>query len=265
MLLEALVHDKIRYLDILMYECPVLSEFLKSRGCVPSLETFVWGSKMMLPPPFAFLQANPQITTLAIPSPISSTTLSEQLLPLLSKSFFNLTSLFLVWQSLSIPESDLEMISRIVTLKHIHLSAGDQHSGSHDWMINHKSLQRNICRLPLIQHLVFSRDGYDNEFSSKGTKGFGRYYYRGTIFGVGDEEDEEWDRGHRQRMLDEAANYVSVMPRLKLLCFGQIEMAVTTKDPENVRTVYVVEPGLRVWDESDSRRMFSGPKSWDYA
>ena len=262
MLLEALIHDEIRYLDILMYVCLVLNEFLKCRGSVPSLGTFVWGSKIMLPPPFAFLQANPQITTLAIPSPISSTTLSEQLIPLLIKSFSNLTSLYLVWQGHSIPESDLEMISRIFTLKRIHLSAGDQHSGCHNWMIDHRSLQRHLGRLPLIQRLVFSRDGYDNEFSSKET---GWYYSSGTTFGHGNEHEKEWDRGHRQRMLDEAANYVSVMPRLKLMCFGQIEMAATTKDQENVRTVYAVEPGLRIWDESELRKMFSGPTSWDYA
>ena len=259
MLLEALVQDKLSYLDIGMSECPVFIEFLKYRGYVPSLETLVWCGNRLIPPPVAFLQANPQITTLALSSPISSTALSERIIPLLSKSFSNLSSLYLTWRDVSIPESDLDMISRIATLKQIHFSAGDQFGGHHDWTIDHKSLREYLRRLPLLERMAFSRDGYDNEFS---LAEFGWYYSNGKIYGAGNEQANEWERGHRKRMLDEATKYVDVMPRLKWLYFGQIEMAVKTTD-ENVRTVYGLQPEFRSARFSLLRKMFGCSTSFD--
>lgn len=260
MLLEALVQDKLCYLDIGMSECPVFIEFLKCRGSVSSLETLVWGGNRLIPPPIAFLQANPQITTLALPSSIIRSTLSERIIPLLSKWFSNLSSLYLTWEGVFIPESDLDMISCINTLKQIHLSAGDQHGGHHDWIIDHKSLQQYLGRLPLLQTMAFSRDGYDNDFSSEE---FGWYYSNGRTYGVGNEQENEWERGHRQRMLDEAKKYVSVMPSLKWLYFGEIEMGVKTTDEENARTAYCLEPEIRESKWSLLRKMFGCSTSFD--
>ena len=178
--------------------------------------------------------------------------------PTLNKLFSNLSSPYLIWGGIFIPESDLDMIGRINTLKQIHLSAGDQHGGHHDWIIDHKSLREHLCKLPLIERMAFSRDGYDDNSSAE----FGWYYSSGRTFGVGNEQQNEWERGHRQRMLDEAKQYVSVMPSVKWLYFGETEMAVKATEEENARIIYVVKPD-RESKWSFLRKMFGCSTSFD--
>lgn len=213
LLLEALVQDNLCYLDICMSECPVFQQFLRRRGLVRSLRTFVWSGNWLIHPPIAFLQENPQITTLALPTSISSTTLKTEIIPILSKSFQNLSPLYLVWRDVLIPDSDLQMISHIKTLKQLHLRAGDQFG---EWMIDHGSLRHYLCSLPLLEKLAFSRESYHAPGEDPGRI--------------------------QEILLHEASKYASVMPRLKWMYFGAMQLAVKTNSEDGVRTAYALAP-----------------------
>lgn len=126
LLLDAIVVDELRYLDLFLSDgCPAIIDFFETRGLVPSLETSICGVNVVVHPPLKFLGANTQITKLALTSPISSTILEKEVLPLLSGPFTNLSSLYLVFKGVSIPGSAVETISSIKAQKHLYLSLGD--------------------------------------------------------------------------------------------------------------------------------------------
>ena len=241
-----------------MAECAVSMDFFRRRGCVPSLETITWSGNRLIHPPVAFLQANPQITILALPCSVSSKTLGLEIIPLISKSFANLVSLFLVWADVSIPESDVEMISRIKTLKQIHLSAGDQYGHHYNWLIEHKTLRKHLRTLPSLEKMAFSRDTY----GSYDAISPGSYYAQGVVFGDATAESDEWERNHRQMIVAEGQKYVDVIPTMDWMCFGQIPMAVRNTHEDN-RTVYATQLEGRNSSRAFLRKMFGCATSYD--
>ena len=234
--LKELVHDELSALDVDIESSSACSEFFDGRGRVPALEILVWSS-FNLPESqsLAFLEANPQISKLSIPGSASATLLEERILPMLAKSFSNLTSLSLVWDSLSIPCQTMECISQITTLEQLHLSAGNQFGWRHDWPIDHQVMQRYLRNLPLLKKLAFSRDSYSNGL----TVSCERYYVDGIrkLQDVLDDNHtkEKFEEEHRQWIIGQADDYIAEMPRLEWLYFGQIIMAVEHCDDRQRR------------------------------
>ena len=224
--LQQLVHDELNALDVDTKGSPACSEFFDGRGRVPALEIFVWrSSKLPETQSLAFLEANPQLSKLSMPLAASATLLEDRLLPMLAQSFFNLTSLSLVWDDLNITCQAMDYISQITTLEQLHLSAGFQFGWRHDWLINHEVMQKYLRYLPMLKRLAFSRDSYSNGL----TVSCERYYVDG-IRGLEDvlnehHTQEKFEEEHRQWIVGQANAYVEEMPQLEWLYFGQIPMA----------------------------------------
>lgn len=227
--LDALVQDNLRTLNIQIENHSISKEFFQRRGCIPALQTFVWES-FHLPAghPLDFLRANAQITKLALPYASPSTELEVRLLPLLSGSFSKLMSLSLVSGGTSISESSLEMIASLRTLKQLHLSSGTQHGWRHDWLIDHQVMRKHLSKLSLLKKLAFSRDTYVNGIPWLPVD----RYYADHILQVEnmpenpDDNDKVWEQKHRERILKEAKLYVEKMANVEWLYFGQIPMKV---------------------------------------
>ena len=126
-MLDMLIHDSLRTLDVDTEKDHVSSSFFQQRGTVRSLETFVWSSSHMPDDHnLEFLRANPQLTKLSIPSIQSKVLLDTRLLSLLSKSFKTLKPLSNNhWKGVSISNEALELISTLETLEQLHISAGE--------------------------------------------------------------------------------------------------------------------------------------------
>lgn len=234
--LEALVHDGLKTLNIGNADDPVTQEFLQTRGWIPALETFAWESFHVGHLPH-FLSANPQITKLALPFRTSSDILYLDIVPVLCKSFFNLTSLSLVWES-SIPEICLEMIASLRALEQIHLSSGNQYGWQHDWQIDHALMRKHLSKLPLLKKVAFSRDSYDSGASSLPVDRYydDQYLPKSELPENVSDVGKLWEQKHRRMILDEAKQYIDILPKLEWLYFGQIPMQVTrSREPPRER------------------------------
>lgn len=225
--LQELVHDELNSLHVDTQCSSACSEFFDRRGRIPALKIFVWSS-FSLPESqsLTFLEANPQIEKLSIPMAASAALLEGRILPLLAQSFSNLTSLSLVWDSLNVPIQAMEYICQITTLEQLHLSAGYQAGWRHDWLIDHRVMQKHLRSLPLLKKVAFSRDSYSNGF----TASCERYYVDGLrrLEDVLNENhtQETFEEEHRQWILRVADGYIEEMSQLEWLYFGQIPMAV---------------------------------------
>lgn len=102
-ILEALVTDSLRYLEVGSSWSPTYKDFFERRGQVSSLEAFVWQGPEAVDLPLTFLGANNQITKLAFVYDVSSTLLETRILPLLTDHFGNLTSLQLLFEGTLYP------------------------------------------------------------------------------------------------------------------------------------------------------------------
>ena len=250
-MLEALVQDSLRYLEVGTTWDSIYSKFFENRGTIPNLDTFVWSGYDPEEPPYSFLQANPHVSKLALPNSCSSTMLDTKIIPLLEK-FRNLTSLSLVWQENSIEESALKGICTLKTLKQVCLSAGEQYGWKHDWLIDHDCLRRYLRTLPFLERLAFSRDSYNFEDSRLGVDS---YYSQADILETDD--SDKWERRHRRRMVKKARKYASVMPQLEWIYLGQIPMSVEKGDQTGPKRVRVLcESRDDLW--TFLRKMFGG-------
>ena len=247
---------------------PIHSQCFQSRGTIRTLETFVWET-WHLPADHSldFLKSNPQLRKLSLPHETPPFMLETRLLPLLCSSFRNLTSLCLVWEGVEIPDSALEMISTLKTLQQIHLSAGCQIGWKHDWLIDHESMRKYLASLPDLRKVALSRDSYKSELEAIEVS---HYYeakfvnYREVVLYDGEDMNSAesvyavWERLHRERMLDEATEYVDALPKLEWLYIGQIPMSIVESE-EDGDTRYPVP----LCEERDTcwtllRRMFGG-------
>ncbi|CAF9925270.1 MAG: hypothetical protein HETSPECPRED_005792 [Heterodermia speciosa] len=247
-MLQGLVGDGLRYLEVGRRWQAIYSDFFENRGTIPNLDTFIWNGITPQEPPYSFLHANPQISMLALPSSLPSTTLDTKIVPLL-ENFRNLTSLRLVWAEKSISESALQGLCTLKTLKQVCLSAGTQIGWRHDWLIDHGCLRRCLRTLPCLERLALSRDSYN---SALGTE---MYYSEAEHLTAS--QSRKWERRHRQRMLDEANTYARVIPRLEWIYLGQIPMGIVKGDQTGSKRVRVL------FQERDDlwtflRKMFEG-------
>jgi hypothetical protein len=228
---------------------PIHSQCFQSRGTIRTLETFVWATfHIPADHPLDFLKANSQLSKLSLPSSAPPVFLETRLLPLLSSSFRNLSSLSLVWEGVEIPDLALEIIGTLQGLQQVHLSAGVQIGWKHDWLIDHESMRKYLVSLPHLHTVAFSRDSYDNMVEWIDVA---HYYERRHVdyTAVVLKEDENldtadsmaavWERLHRDRMLDEATAYVDALPKLEWLYIGQLPMSVMESE-EHRGTRYAV-------------------------
>ena len=234
-MLEALVQNSLRYLEVGYEWTSVYREFFEKIGTISALSTFVWNGSSQDEPPCSFLHANSHIAKLALPKAVSSLTLETKIIPLLEKNFRNLTSLSLVWKENAIADSALQGICTLKTLKQLRLSAGNQFGWKHDWLIKHDTLRHYLSRLPLLKTLAFCRDSYNFENPSH----IGDSYY--SFVDILDaERAEDWEDRHRQHMWDEAQKYVKVVPQLEWIYLGQIPMSVQKRKLTGSKDVHIL-------------------------
>ena len=231
-MLEALVQDGIRTLDADTESSPACTEFFQKRGAIQQLETFRWNClHLAATESLDFLEANSHIMKLDMARQVSADLLENRVLPLLSKKFSNLTSLGLVWEGVSIPESALEIISTLQTLEQLHLSAGCQFGWKHDWLIDHDSMRAHLRKLPLLKKLAFTRDSYEPRHPYTPVE---RYYETrlcadadGHLMPYSIEDHEMWlEHWHCSFMKVDAMKYLQIMPKLEWLYLGQLPMAI---------------------------------------
>ncbi|GAD96123.1 hypothetical protein PVAR5_4772 [Paecilomyces variotii No. 5] len=222
----------------------VVSGLLDKRGKIPSLEQLeLYNTTPGLP--MDFILANDQLSKLSFRFPMSSEFMRLKLLPALSHSFNNLTSLHLTWDTDFIPRDDLEIIGAIKGLEQVWFSAGSQTGRYYDWLIDHQAMRETFLRLPKLRKFAFSRDSY---LSSSSTPVERYYFERYTVEVMRATEDADqflqgrsrhnmsfpklckmiWEGLHRDRMLSEAQKYIDELPNhpLEWMYFGQIPMDV---------------------------------------
>lgn len=205
---------------------PEYTNFLQTRGSIPSLEAFDWlDYEEYNDPLFCFLEANKHLSMLSLQNPLSALLLETRLLPLLCNSFSRLPSLSLSWDHNSISESALKMVSALKSLQQQHLSAGSLLGWKHDFAIDHETMRRHIQKINSLKKLAFSRDSY----STRATELPREYYYVAKFFPewdpVGFEEREQvWEKMHLDRMLTKADQYGLIIPQLEWLFVGQIRI-----------------------------------------
>lgn len=252
-LLNSLVQDGLRELDVDTEASPVFADFFKQRGSIRSLTTFVWDSSgIPVLHQLEFLTANPQLSKLAIPNAAPKQLLDTSLLPLLVSSFTTLTSLSLVWESLAISERALEMISSLRALEQIHLSAGNQYGWRHDWLIDHEIMRKNLGRLPSLKRIAFSRDSYN--FNGIDPSQVESYYEDKVVLGgnprmlvqhlvatgqpartVSDLEMGHvrlWEQTHLEKITSEAILYMDAVKKLEWVYMGQLPIQCV-RGPKN--------------------------------
>ena len=161
-MLDALLEENLRELEVDLGHDALSSEFFENRGAIPTLMTLVWDGKFKPDHSLKFLQENTQLSKLSLQWEASGAFLETQLLPLLRTSFQRLTSLSLKWESEAIPDSALEAVGSLESLQQLHLSAGHQHGWKHNWFIDHGLMRSRLKNLTSLKRMAFSRDGYMN-------------------------------------------------------------------------------------------------------
>ncbi|KAL8806595.1 MAG: hypothetical protein Q9182_001242 [Xanthomendoza sp. 2 TL-2023] len=220
-----LVHDKLVSLEV---DTRLAQGFFDRRGRIPGLQTFVWSAFQPKDTESqTFLQLNSHISKLKLSYSTPASLLHDRILPLLAESFTNLKSLSLVWdeKEKDISVRALDLISRLSTLEQLHLSAGNQDWRRPNWHIDHDKMRHHLSKLPYLKKLALSYDSYSN-----GIFGSCELYYTESWPTLGDRDlrsdHAQFEKDHRDRMQQEAARYIEVMPSLDWLYIGQIPMAI---------------------------------------
>ena len=196
-MLDSLLEGDVREMEVDPGHDSLSSEFFEIRGTMRALTTLVWDGRIKPDQSLKFLQANSQLSKLSLQWEASATLLETQLLPLLTKSFQQLTSLSLKWESDTISGSALEAVGSLQSLQQLHLSAGCQHGWRHSWFIDHELMRSRLRNLTSLKRIAFSRDVYANGVELFDPQ---RYYedrMHSDIWHWGN--DDEWENWHRTR------------------------------------------------------------------
>jgi hypothetical protein len=201
--------------------------------------------------------------------------LDRHIIPVLAQGGFeHLTSLSLQWggaaidgtetSAVHVPEASLAVISQIKSLQKLKLGAGVTSGWQCQWLVDHESVARLLRPLQNLQLLAFYRDTYLTPGDSDG--GVEDYYMRRTFtdavqaiaserpeFDVAFEQHvtrvrgsnpnnfilyrETWERAHRNRMLNYAEGYASVLQALETIVCGQRPIAIkcNPQEPKGTR------------------------------
>ena len=242
-ILEAFLQDGLHALEITPEPTSTALDFFQKGRSVSSLKTLIWCSIAHFPANqvLEFLKANTQLSKLSLPSNVPTVFAEMQLLPLLSRSFVGLTSLHLAIDDTTLSGLILETIGTLVSLGQIRLRAGEQSDWRFNWLIDHELIRSQLRGLPSLRKVAFSRDTYRSMFPGSGVDV--DCYYPNRLLGPGEGFREDlsgnntvWEQRHRERMLVEGNKYISEMPKLEWLHFGQITMLVTLLSNTNKKT-----------------------------
>lgn len=247
---KALVDAPLSKLNVRYCSDDFIAKALSMQGSIRSLDTFLFSLRKSSSPQYMnFLEVNQQISSLSIFGAIMDSErnmphgyLEDHILPILSSSFHNLRSLCLEWSSTVtvLPEIALAIISGMQTLEQLCLSAGNQATWEVDWLIDHKIMRYHLSKLSKLKIIAFQKDTYELD-TIHGPAVPGRYYVnlfpepwmvgsRGFNMDNPDAWSEQWEKGHMQRMSNEASDYASLMSQLEWIYFGQLPMTVRRYD-----------------------------------
>lgn len=284
-ILDALIgpNTSVRELDINIASSDTEKTFFANRGNIRTLQTLCCQTIEAL----GFLHTNTQLSKLTIWRPLSADT---PIIPILSKSFKNLSSLSLVWEGVSIPDDALEQISTLSSLSQLSLSAGAQFGWRHNWFFDHGILRKHLSKLRNLRNLVISRDAYADDFDGS----FDENYYGGDfVVPRSEEEHAAWESAmgsrldsafemdlndrqevgrrreraffniHSLRMAKEASEYARLMPSLSWIYLGKVPFAIEedSEDSKDRRAVRLTDKLDDCW--TFLRRMFGLPDAGD--
>lgn len=207
-ILDALLQDNIRSLDVDTEGTRLRSEYFRTRGPIPSLETFIWSSTDLNDTQsLDFLRANPQLSKLSLEYPAPNGLLTQQVLPLLATCFCGLKSLNLVWLEGDISDQAVQVLRSVRSLEQIRLGS------EQDWHVDHGAVRHHLRCLPALEKLEFDQDCYrDAELWTVQED-------TGITFEV-----VRFER--RQHVLREAKLYADVMPGLVWMRIGEMPVRV---------------------------------------
>uniref|UniRef100_A0A0W0GDX2 F-box domain-containing protein n=2 Tax=Moniliophthora roreri TaxID=221103 RepID=A0A0W0GDX2_MONRR len=242
----------------------VTAAFLSTRGHIATLERFDWTgqSQVFEQEVLSFLSDNNQLCSFDASSPQPHPWMEECLFPIITSNFRHLTALHLVWQTSYIPESALQAISRLTSLKGLWLSCGHQLGWSHEWKVDHSLLCSTLCNLTRLEKLVLTRDSYEVKGHPLLDCSIERYYVNRVLpqsvvftdfllpdelalldkfFGLTQDGNlpfeqaralhtkllkAAWERWHQMKMVDIGYQYAAVFPKLEWCFVGQYTMTI---------------------------------------
>ncbi|KAI0873532.1 hypothetical protein GGS24DRAFT_501661 [Hypoxylon argillaceum] len=170
------------------------------------------------PMSLSFIESNTQIGSLAICNHHEDAYLRR--LMLLLHHHQNLKVLSLIWQESDIPEASLNELSLLSQVEVLHISAGGAFVGLRDWFINHDEFRAHLSSLVNLRRLIIQHDIYSLSFGAIDRDPMA--YYRQRPPGP---PGAPWP-AHETIMLEHAAAYVRVLPRLEFIVIGQIIFTV---------------------------------------
>ncbi|KAF8635318.1 hypothetical protein AX17_003949 [Amanita inopinata Kibby_2008] len=235
---------------------PTVREFIRCRGYISTLESFhLLNEDIGTGDHFlAFLNANTHLTTVEISEPLLSSILDGRLLPMLKNNFHCLSSLHINWARDVISEESLRLLSKITTLKHLWISAGQLLGWFRmHWTVDHNSILDALKPLQHLEKLTFTDETYTTEVHPLTNPDPGKYYHTKAIpstvqtseYLTRDEQLElyetldtanvdllfalrdrmrvlVWERWHRGRMAAIASTYAKIFPKLRSCFVGQL-------------------------------------------
>ncbi|KXN87178.1 hypothetical protein AN958_09104 [Leucoagaricus sp. SymC.cos] len=256
-ILHRIFRDRVTIRSLSVDSSSTISQFLASRGHIPSLDAFRWdwSPSTSEDEMVEFVHSNSQISCLEVTRPLHTNIFHSVLTRNNRIHFDNLVSLHLVSQEVDFPAETLGMIASVNSLRHLWLSAGAQHGMRHQWAINHESTMEALKALSQLEILVFTRDSYRVIGHPLLDTTPERYYLNRVLpqdLLLNDYLTEEeltkanphpttfdhtirirdtlrcltWERWHQSQMVLYATEYSRVFTNLKWCFMGQIPMCI---------------------------------------
>lgn len=164
------------------FETPRIIPSLKNLSIISSFDDSVMSSTL------AFLQANPQITSVQCKAPLPLKVI-DYILQALCDSCQALRTLSLHFLEDDIPLSTLSQLSQLPKLEQLSLTVSPSGPGSsRSWMPSHYHRLRYLSGLHSLRQLIFNNDAYSSGFTFHNDP---TEYY--TNSRVHPQTDEEWD------------------------------------------------------------------------
>ncbi|KAJ3565583.1 hypothetical protein NP233_g7541 [Leucocoprinus birnbaumii] len=286
-LLGRVFHDRTRIRSLSVDSSSTVSQFLASRGRVPSLDSFRWdwSSSSSDDEMIDFIHSNSHLSCLEVTKPLLPETFESIFLRNHRFHFDNLVSLHLVSQNPEFPSETLSTIASITSLQHLWLSAGAQYGMRYQWAIDHDFVMESLKPLERLETLVFTRDSYRVNGHPLLDTSPERYYMNKVLpqdILLNDYLTEEelskadpnplsydrtvrlrdalrcltWERWHQTEMVMYATEYSRAFTNLKWCFMGQLMMRVDDNMFWRVAELEVEErdPSLKMlhahWDRT---------------
>lgn len=261
----------IRHLDMDIASSPRVTDFFKTCGTLPRLETFVWKTYYKEELDCSFLRANPRLCKLMLDGSVPAHLLEEEVLPTLSQSFDNLVSLSLTWESDDISRKALTQISTLRGLEQLCLSAGNQFGPRYTWIADHDVIL-DCCRgLQRVRKLAFRRDTYQLEpyhllEHPDPQRYYGQRIPRDLVNMMDDPEwflqemdpvtatEKSWEMQHLGDMVRIAEKYATALPHLDWVYLGELPMQIKRGPDGHLKVIPLSQERDSCW--TLLRRMF---------